>query len=72
MLGISSGFVLGIGGLGSLNKLLLNGKALARDDQVVNYSSSSPQQPFTYIIYKRGLETVAQKYDGSNPIHGSH
>ena len=30
MLGISSGFVLGIGGLGSLNKLL-NGKALAID-----------------------------------------
>ena len=28
-----------------------------------------PQQPFAYIIYKRGLETVAQKYDGSSPIH---
>ena len=31
MLGISSGFVLGIGGLGNLNKLLLNRKALAID-----------------------------------------
>ena len=31
ILGISSGFVLGIGGLGSLDKLLLNIKALAMD-----------------------------------------
>jgi hypothetical protein len=63
MLGISSGFILGIGGLGSLDKLLLNRKALAV------HQAATPQQPFTYIIYKRGLETVAQKSDGSNPIH---
>src|SRR5919107_959118 len=64
MLGMSSGFVLGVGGLGSLDKLLLNRKALAV------HRTATPQQPFAYIIYKRGLETVAQKSDGSNPIHG--
>lgn len=65
LLGISSGFVLGIGGLGSLDRLLLNRKALG-GRQVV--TPPQQQQPFAYIIYKRGLETVAQKYDGSNPI----
>ena len=31
--------------------------------------AATPQQPFTYVIYKRGSETVAQKSDGSNPVH---
>ena len=72
MLGISSGLVLGIGGLGSLDKLLLNRKALAVRQETNLWTqpyAAAPQQPFAYIIYKRGLETVAQKYDGSNPIH---
>jgi hypothetical protein len=63
MLGISSGLVLGMGGLNTLDKLLLDRKALAV------HQAATPKQPFTYIIYKRGLETVAQKSDGSNPIH---
>jgi hypothetical protein len=67
MLGIGSGLILGIGGLGDLDKLLLNRKALA-GRQVVTLPPSQ-QQAFAYIIYKRGLETVAQKSDGSNPIH---
>jgi len=29
---------------------------------------SNMQQPFTYIIYKRGSDTVAQKFDNSSPI----
>ncbi len=67
MLGIASGLVLGIAGLGDLHKLLLNRKAVA-GRQVVTLPPSQ-QQAFAYIIYKRGLETVAQKSDGSNPIH---
>jgi hypothetical protein len=76
LLGISSGFVLGIGGLNSLDKLLMNIKALAGGRVVTPGKAlavdpaTPPQQPFAYIIYKRGLETVAQKYDGSNLIHG--
>src|SRR5215208_6240773 len=65
MLGIGSGLVLGIGGLGSLDKLLLNRKVLGGRRVV---TPPPQQQPFTYIIYKRGLETVAQKSDGNNLI----
>ena len=43
-----------------------NRKALAIDQE-----ATPIQQSLTYIIYKRGLETVAQKYDGSNPIHNT-
>ena len=78
ILGISSSFVLGIGGLNSLDKLLLNIKALAYLRNSANTRhrlratpplAPVPQQPFAYIIYQKGLETVAQKYNGSNPIH---
>lgn len=76
LIGISSVFFLG---LNSLDKLLMNIKALAqsrvvtprKDLAVDDQAATPPQQPFAYIIFKRGLETVAQKYDGSNPIHGS-
>ena len=33
---------------------------------------SNLQQAFTYIIYKRGSDTVAQKSDNSNPIVNSN
>ena len=72
LLGISSGFVLG---LSSLDKLLINIKALAGGRIVtpgkalaLDQAATPLQQPFAYIIYKRGLETIAQKYDGSDPI----
>ena len=69
---IAGGLILGMGGLhafgGSFNKQVVT----------ATHEPSANEQSFTYIIYTRGSETVAEKYiggvypgGGTNPIHSS-
>ena len=68
----AGGLILGMGGLHAFGGLL--------NKQVVRatHEPSANEQSFTYIIYTRGSETVAQKYiggvypgGGTNPIHST-